>query len=274
MDELLTLSTPRARSYSLYFVIQGGQGRIRPVCARMAFSGWLLASLRDPGDFVPRLGGRDPGQRPGRLRQLSRILGGLVVSAGLRDSGSDACWRSCCPGPPRGWSTGSRQTPSAHRSFCGVLFCAGMVLCGAGRPARDGLGRGNFAASLIPVRDDGRGGLADRHGPPATNPRPAILDRRGFVYRAAYVLIWMFNGKRSHSLIGVLATVCAFYISRLKRPSWPVSWPPGSRVRWSSRSRSAGAATPNYERSFAGFVHFLGDFKVTQDPRKLERHRG
>ena len=35
-------------------------------------------------------------------------------------------------------------------------------------------------------------------------------------------LIWMFNGKRSHSLIGVLATVCALYLTRLKRPSWPV----------------------------------------------------
>lgn len=51
--------------------------------------------------------------------------------------------------------------------------------------------------------------------------RPAFL-ASGLACAAAYVLIWMFNGKRSHSLIAVLATVCAVYVTRMKRPSWPV----------------------------------------------------
>ena len=51
--------------------------------------------------------------------------------------------------------------------------------------------------------------------------RPVYLTL-GLLAGAAYVAIWMFNGKRSHSLMGLLATVCALYVTRLKRPSWPV----------------------------------------------------
>ena len=51
--------------------------------------------------------------------------------------------------------------------------------------------------------------------------RPVSLTL-GLLAGAAYVAIWMFNGKRSHSLMGLLATVCALYLTRLKRPSWPV----------------------------------------------------
>ncbi len=52
-------------------------------------------------------------------------------------------------------------------------------------------------------------------------PRPAFT-AAGLAVSFLYAMIWMFNGKRSHSLIAVLATVCAYYITRLKRPSWPV----------------------------------------------------
>ena len=79
--------------------------------------------------------------------------------------------------------------------------------------------------SLLPLVPDGdaRGRhLADRHGP-QRGPAPAELhDRRRGRDRGVYVLIWMFNGKRSHSLIGVLTGVCAFYVPRFRRPSKPV----------------------------------------------------
>ena len=121
------------------------------------------------------------------------------------------------------------------------LFCAGVLI------ARRRSGRGvhssgpeGFAVSIIPVRDDGGGGVAHRDGPDDQFAPAACSCRRVYWSRLRYVLIWMFNGKRSHSLIGVLATVCAFYISRLKRPSWPVLIAPRSRVRWSWRSPSAG----------------------------------
>ncbi len=52
-------------------------------------------------------------------------------------------------------------------------------------------------------------------------PRPA-LTALGVAIAVLYMLIWMFIGKRSHSLFAVLTAVCAFYVPRLKRPSWPV----------------------------------------------------
>ena len=82
----------------------------------------------------------------------------------------------------------------------------------------------------------------------------------------------MFNGKRSHSLIGVLATVCAFYIARLKRPSWPVLIVDGLRRRPGRRVAIGWRNdTENDDRSLAGFLQFLADFQPRQRPREPER---
>jgi hypothetical protein len=92
-------------------------------------------------------------------------------------------------------------------------------------------------------------------------PRPAFL-AAGLATSILYVLIWMFNGKRSHSLIGVLATVCAFYIARLKRPSWPVLMATMFTGALVVAIAIGWRNSPEYERSARGFVDFLGDFKV------------
>jgi hypothetical protein len=86
----------------------------------------------------------------------------------------------------------------------------------------------------------------------------------GLLVAGAYVCIWMFNGKRSHSLIGVLATVCACYITRLKRPSWPVlaatavsgTLVVAVAIGWRNNG--------NYEYSVAGFTEYLGDFQMSR----------
>jgi hypothetical protein len=93
-----------------------------------------------------------------------------------------------------------------------------------------------------------------------TAPKPVFFPV-GLVVAAAYVLIWIFNGKRSHSLIGVLATVCACYLTRLKRPSWPVlvttsvagSLVVAIAIGWRNDLV--------HERSFAGFASYLGEFQ-------------
>jgi hypothetical protein len=54
-----------------------------------------------------------------------------------------------------------------------------------------------------------------------SKPRPAIT-AAGLAVVACYLLIWMFNGKRSHSLVAVLVGVSSFYIPTLRRPSFPV----------------------------------------------------
>ncbi len=83
----------------------------------------------------------------------------------------------------------------------------------------------------------------------------------GLATAAAYLLIWMFNGKRSHSVIGVLATVCAYYIARQRRPSWLVL--AGTALAGAIVVSIAIGWRNNldYDRSFAGFAQFVGDFE-------------
>jgi hypothetical protein len=92
-------------------------------------------------------------------------------------------------------------------------------------------------------------------------PRPAFLVA-GLATSGLYTVIWMFNGKRSPALIGVLATVCAWYISRLRRPSWPVLLATGCAgvlvvaiaIGWRNNS--------NYEASASGFIQYLSEFDL------------
>lgn len=91
------------------------------------------------------------------------------------------------------------------------------------------------------------------------HPRPAIA-LLGLTLSILYIIIWMFNGKRSHSLFGVLTTICAWYCTRGKRPSFAVLGGVAVigmvvltlAVGWRNN--------PKYERSPSGFVQYLGDF--------------
>jgi hypothetical protein len=93
-------------------------------------------------------------------------------------------------------------------------------------------------------------------------PRPA-LTAIGLGVAALYVLIWMFNGKRSHSLFGVLTAVCAFYVSRGKRPSKLVlaatafcgALVVSLAIGWRDNLR--------YERSLSGFSQYVSEFRLS-----------
>jgi hypothetical protein len=78
-------------------------------------------------------------------------------------------------------------------------------------------------------------------------------------------MIWMFNGKRSPALIGVLSTVCAWYVSRGKRPSWPVLAATGCAGVLVVAIAIGWRNNPNYEASARGFVQYLSEF----DPQKV-----
>jgi hypothetical protein len=106
-----------------------------------------------------------------------------------------------------------------------------------------------------------------------TNLRAQFL-AAGLLICAAYVLIWMFNGKRSHSLIGVLSTVCAFYISQQKRPSWPVLMATGFTGALVVSIAIGWRGNLEYEQSLAGFAHYLGDFKVSKILESLNVRTG
>src|SRR5262249_28720833 len=90
-------------------------------------------------------------------------------------------------------------------------------------------------------------------------PQPLFLPA-GLLVALAYVAIWMFNGKRSHSLIGVLATVCAYYITRLRRPSWPVLFATSFAGALVVAIAIGWRNNPNYEMSMSGFTQYLADF--------------
>jgi hypothetical protein len=97
-------------------------------------------------------------------------------------------------------------------------------------------------------------------GRTAQTVRPLFLVS-GLLAGAAYVLIWMFNGKRSHSLIGLLATVCALYLTRQKRPSWAVLIGTGVFGALVVTIAIGWRESGNYPRTVSGFAQYLADFQ-------------
>src|SRR5262249_44931339 len=120
------------------------------------------------------------------------------------------------PRPPEGWPVKFVAVLSPILVMWG-LFCAATLLRSSDETTSP-------EASLLlsfPFVMMVAGVMLIVTGRSIAPPRLPFLTA-GLATSMLYVLIWMFNGKRSHSLIGVLATVCAFYIARRKRPSWPV----------------------------------------------------
>lgn len=169
------------------------------------------------------------------------------------------------PSPPRGWSSLGVTCLSPLLIAWG-LFCSGMVGSSsqaAPVSAEEALFRSfpfvmMVAAVMLIVT-----------GRRPSAPRPALL-WIGLATAAAYVLIWMFNGKRSHSLIAVLATVCAFYVSRLKRPSWTVLLGTAFTGAMVVAMSIGWRGNENYDRSFTGFFEYLGDFEFAKILESLD----
>ena len=172
------------------------------------------------------------------------------------------------PSPPKAWSAGAVSIISPPLFVWG-LFCAYMIASqnwatedSSNVTAEEFLLRSFpflLLVSGVLLLITGRTG-------PAQRPVFAAL---GLCICLGYVAIWMFNGKRSHSLIGVLATVCGFYITRLRRPSWGVLFTTafvGSMVvtlaiGWRNNR--------NYERSPSGFVEYVCNFDTSSILKNL-----
>lgn len=123
------------------------------------------------------------------------------------------------PRPPDRWSAAPVLSLSPFLIAWG-LVCSGIVL-GSGDDAEST--RSPEAALMLsfPMVMLVAGVLLIVTGRQAERPRPGYV-AAGVSVVAAYLFIWMFNGKRSHSLIAVLVGVCAYYVPRLRRPSFPV----------------------------------------------------
>jgi hypothetical protein len=93
-------------------------------------------------------------------------------------------------------------------------------------------------------------------------PRP-VWSALGLGIGVFYVLIWMFNGKRSHSLFGVLTTLCAYYVPRYRRPSKPVLLVAAFLGMLAVSLALGWRGKSEYEQSAAGFLEYLGDFQLS-----------
>jgi hypothetical protein len=95
-----------------------------------------------------------------------------------------------------------------------------------------------------------------------SKPRPA-LTAAGICVVMLYMLIWMFNGKRSHSLVAVLVGICSFYVPMLKRPSFSVlfltaiagAFAVGIAIGWRYQANREGGYG-----SVSKFVNFVSNF--------------
>ena len=98
--------------------------------------------------------------------------------------------------------------------------------------------------------------VTGRSGP---RPRPAWT-WIGVGVVTIYAMIWMFKGKRSPPLFGVLSAVCAFYVAKGRRPSKPVlavtaligALVVTLAIGWRNNK--------NYELSLSGFSQYVADF--------------
>ena len=122
------------------------------------------------------------------------------------------------PTPPPGWSTG------VVNLACPVLFVWGL---GCGLMVARGISAGGDGPSAevmlvlqFPLMMLVAGVVCIVTGRQPGRPRP-YLALLGVGIALFYMLIWMFIGKRSHSLFAVLTTVCAWYVPRFRRPSFP-----------------------------------------------------
>jgi hypothetical protein len=185
-----------------------------------------------------------------------RALWALVWFLAVFHCGLGRWIASVLPRPSAGWSTVTVGLLSPLMIAWG-LVCAGVLIRSqdpAQQSAEEAVFRSFPFVMLVGAN------LLIVTGRTSNPPRPA-LTAMGLAIAAFYVLIWMFNGKRSHSLIGVLSATCAFYIARQRRPSWPVLIATAFSGALAVAVAIGWRMDKEHDRSVGGFVGFLGDFR-------------
>jgi hypothetical protein len=190
-----------------------------------------------------------------------RAFWALVVFLAVYHLGIGRRLAALLPQAPKQWSPVSVALISPPLVLWG-LYCAGFI---AGSSALDSqpLSAEQVLFLQFPFVLMVAAILLIVTGRTAFAPCPVFL-LPGILCALAYVVIWMFNGKRSHALIGVLATVAALYITRLKRPSWPVLLSTSFAGALVVAIAIGWRNDVEHERSFAGFTSFLGEFQLTR----------
>ncbi len=162
------------------------------------------------------------------------------------------------PRPPARWSA-ALPTVLCPPLIIWGLFCANMFAEGEA-PSIESFSSEEALFRSFPFMMLVAAVMLIVTGRTSERTRPVYLSL-GLLVGAAYVAIWMFNGKRSHSLMGLLATVCALYLTRLKRPSWPVLITTGLLGALVVTIALGWREASSYPRTVAGFTQFLADFQ-------------
>ena len=167
------------------------------------------------------------------------------------------------PRPPMTWSSG------VVNLACPVLFVWGLA---CGLLVARGFANSSDAPSAeailflqFPLMMLVAGVVCIVTGRQPDRPRPA-LTMLGLGIALCYMRIWMFIGKRSHSLFAVLTAVCAYYVPQLKRPSWLTlistagagALAVGLSIGWRYHANSTGQ-----HGSIGDFVSFVTTFDPT-----------
>jgi len=162
------------------------------------------------------------------------------------------------PRPPAGWSTGAVSAISPLLIVWG-LFCAGLMLRGGGQSDDLSPEAALFASfpvmmlvGCVVILITGR----------LREPRMGPITVTALGLLVCYVMIWMINGRRTPPLFGVLATVCAFYVSKGKRPSKAVLALTAVAGVFVVSLALGFRGNREYEHSLSGFLSFVGDFRV------------
>lgn len=195
----------------------------------------------------------------------------LVVSADLR-----ACWAlawffvvyhlgpagklaAILPKPPASWSRVWVTVAAPPLALWG-LYCALVVVRAAANDNPSGevviLRSFPFVMLLAAI-------LMVVTGRNLRSPRPAFTVG-GLLLAFAYAAIWTFNGKRSLSLMAVLATICAYFVTRLRRPSWSVLAVTAFVGAFVVTIAIGWRNDRDHERSLGGFLSFIADFQLSQ----------
>jgi hypothetical protein len=156
------------------------------------------------------------------------------------------------PSAPTRWSPGLVVGLSPIMVLWG-LACAGLVLRSVESSQEENLWRAFPILMLI------AGVMLMVTGRRMDEPRPALA-ATGLAIVVAYVLIWMFNGRRSHAVIGVLTGVCGWYVPRWKRPSMPVLAVTGVLCALVVSLALGWRGNQRYEPTPAGFLKFVSEF--------------
>jgi hypothetical protein len=158
------------------------------------------------------------------------------------------------PKAPAYWSAGVITTVAPFMFLWG-LICSGVAL----RTATADFTQEENLLRQFPILMLAAGVLLIVTGRQPSYPRP-FMTVAGVATVAAYVLIWMFNGRRSHAVIGVLTGTCAWYLPAWKRPSLPAIVGTGFACAMVVSLALGWRGNAKYELSPAGFVEYLGDF--------------